>query len=334
MLSKIRPFYDPKNLCIENIYVSICDALGRNYKNIYAYAWNFGYIRANNLKDEALFGKRIMPSRDGQGLNTEENYALEMYCGIKPIWHINCEFENFIDIVKKELECNRPVVLGTDIFFCNWHKASKKYHSIHYCLVIGINKKGFICIDDTLASTDGNLILEERPESVLLDFDTLKKFNYGFITFQISPSAPEYSSDEVVYLAALKSLTGFNGKSDYDNIRELIVDIDEYLDINKEIQGFEDVWAVDLIRCFNYIVWSRNNFCIFLNDKQKYKGLDIKPIVDKLMDSMNLWEGIKNYTMKYGIDPKSKFNKGLICDNLNEIIMIEEAVAHEIVNAK
>lgn len=332
MLNDLSPFYDPNNICYENVYVSVCKALNRNYKNIYTYSWNFGYMPFSNLKGMELFTKRIQPSRDLQVITTEQINAIERYCGVYPILHVNCRYDEFIDVVKMELENNRPVAIGTDIFYCNWHKVSNKYHSMHYCLIIGINKDGFICIDDTIASTDGNLILQERPKSVMLGFDTLKRFNYGFITFKIGPSQIQYSSDEMIYISALKTLTGFNKKSDFDNMRNLVSDIYKYLDIDKEIEGYEDPWAIGLVRSFNYIAWSRSNYCMFLNDKQTYKGADIHPISNRLINSMNLWNGIKNYIMKYASEPGKSFDKNLICDTLNEIITIEEKLAKEIVN--
>lgn len=333
MLKKIAPFYNPKNICIENIYVSICNAINTDFKNMYAYAWNFGYKKIDDLNNIELFGKRIMPSRDGQGLNSEENYALEAYCGVKPIWHMNCEFKNFIKIVKKELENGNPVAIGTDIFVCNWHKAYNKYHSIHYCLIIGIEDDGFICIDDTLASKDGNLILEKCPKNVKIPFNTLEKFKYGFITFKINSHSYVHSNDELLYLSTLKTLTGFKCKSDFDYMRDLMSDIEKYLDIDAEIYGFEDVWAIDIIRCFNYIIWSRKNYCVFLKNMDEPKKIDIENVMNIMNNSIKLWEEIKNYIMKYAIDSSSQFDKSIICNNLNEIITIEENLANYILKS-
>lgn len=332
MLNAIEPFYNPRNTCIENIYISICNALKRSFTDMYAYSWNFGYKYPNALKDNDLFGKRIMPGRDCQGLNSELHYALEKYCGVSPVWHINCEYKNFINIVKKELDNGRPVVIGTDIFYCNWHKASGKYHSIHFCLIIGMNENGFICIDDTLASNDGNLILTEPPKSLMFDFNTLSRFKFGFITFKINPTISEQSSDEMIYMSALKTITGIDGVSDYQRMRELLSDINNYLNIDKEIQGFEDAWAIDLVRCFNYLIWARINYTNLLEEKQKYMGIDIKTFSNKLTYSMNLWNGIRNYIMKYAVEPDIKFCKEMVCDSLNDIIKIEENLANEIVD--
>jgi hypothetical protein len=332
MLRDIKPFYIQTNTCLENLYVSICNAFKRNFVDMYTHSWAFGYKKCSNSQHSKLFGKRITSNRDRQELSSDQICALEKYCGISPIWHINCEYKNFIEIVKKELENNRPVALGTDIFYCYWHKASSKYHFMHYGLIVGINENGFICIDDTLASTDGNLILSSPPESVILDFNTLKEFNAGFITFQIGPYMYEQSTDEMIYLSALKTLTGFDGKSDFQNMRELLVDIDKYLDIDREIYGFADPWAIDLIRRFGFLVWSRVNYITFLREKQKYKGVDIQAISDKMDESMNLWGGIRYYVMKYSIDPDAKFNKDIVCDSLSDIIKIEENLANEIVN--
>ena len=337
MLENIKPFYSPTNICIENIYISMCEALKRNYLYMYAFSWNFGYKKFSSHTDTEIFATRLTPSRDGQGLNTEQMYALEKYCGITPIWHLNCEYANFLNIVKKELENDRPVVVGTDIFYCHWHKAANKYHTPHYCLIIGIDQNGFIAIDDILASKDGSLILSVAPKYLTLEFATLKRFNFGFLTFQISHNTPYISDqlrEDIIYLSALKTLTGFDRKSDFQNMRELCDDIYKYFDITKEIAGFEDPWAIDLIRRFNYFAWSRENYNLFLKEMANYIGNDVWPSIKKINMATNLWSGIKNYVMKYAIEPDGKFDKNTICDSLNAIIKIEENLAHDIVNAQ
>lgn len=77
MLDKIKSFYSSKNICIENLYISMCKALRIPEKNIYAYSWNFGYSKSNDS-----FAKKITISRDGQIINTQQQYALAEYCDI------------------------------------------------------------------------------------------------------------------------------------------------------------------------------------------------------------------------------------------------------------
>lgn len=327
MLNEIKPFYSKKNVCIENIYTSMCKALNRNDKDIYAYSWNFGYIQHNES-----FARKIKFSRDGQAINTEQSYAFEKYCGIKPIWHMNCDMEHFIDIVKKELEANRPIGLGIDIFSCNWHVFANKYHFVHYCLIVGIDDQGFICIDDTLASNDGVLAVSPRPENVRIDFNTFKKYNFGFVTFEITPDIPYVSCDELIYLSVLKTMTGFNGISDFDNMRSLLLDIEQHFDIDKEIGETNDIRAIEVIRSFGCIAWSRNNYSMFLMDKKDHSDFDIIYIAGKMTEAAALWEAISNYILKYALDGKDgKFNKKLVCDQLNKIITLEENLAKYIV---
>ena len=111
MLNNIRPYYDSQNVCIENMYTSICKMLKRDHKKIYAYSWNFGYDESEKLQAD-----KIKNHRDRHIVNSEQNYAMEIYCGIKPIWHINCKMEHFLELVRSETFNGRPVGIGIDIF--------------------------------------------------------------------------------------------------------------------------------------------------------------------------------------------------------------------------
>lgn len=51
-----------------------------------------------------------------------------------------------------------------------------------------------------------------------------------------------------------------------------------------------------------------------------------------MTEAAALWEAISNYILKYALDGKDgKFNKKLVCDQLNKIITLEENLAKYIV---
>lgn len=327
MLDNIKSYYNSENVCIENLYISMCKALNRNYKNMYAYSWNFGYLR-----EEQFYYKKIKPSRDGQSVNYEQNFALEKYCGIKPIWHINCNMDNLVDYVKKELAENRPVGLGIDIYSCNWHIFYNKYHFIHYCLIIGIDEQGLICIDDTLDNENDECALPIKPSYVRIDFKTFEKYRYGFITFDISRVVLDYSKDDLIYLSALKTLTGHDGFSDYDYMRNLLSDIKTDFDINRELGEVKDLKAIEIVRTFACIAWSRSNYCKFLREKKENCILNIDLIAEKIMESSHLWKEISGYILKTAITSRSKFQNESIYKNLSQIIKLEEDLAKYILN--
>ncbi len=327
MLTDIKPYFSPSNFCIENVFVSMCKELKVNYKRMYAYAWNFGY-----LDTEERFFNRIVPDRNRQLINFEEGVALESFCGFNPVWHFNQSFDNFVSIVKKELSEGRPVGLGIDIYSCYWHIFYNKFHFVHYCLITGIDETGFICVDDTLASTNDQCALEDRPEYVRIDFETCQKYHDGFITFEKTPIRQDISKDRIIYKAAVKTLTGYRRISDFDQMRSLLSDFEKNFDIEKELGEAKDPKAVEIIRTFAVISWSRSNYSKFLLDKSEDCVLDVDYIASKITESAQIWEGMSNYILRIAMTSRSNFNKETLCECLASIIDIEEALAKYIVH--
>ena len=229
-----------------------------------------------------------------------------------------------------------PVALAIDIFSCYWHIFFNKFHFVHYCLITDIDDEGLVCVDDTLASDDGFLRLNTRPERVKINFETLAKYSFGYVTYETNLCRVDYSSEKTIYLAALKTLTGFNGVSDFDNMRKMLSDIDANFNIEKELeQEFEqisDVRAMALPRTFGSLFWSRYNYYSFLEKKKVECKLNMEIILNEMHQSVTLWEEIFNYILKCAITRKNTSIKKVLHDNLRKIISIEENLAKYIVN--
>lgn len=326
MLNNLKAYFSPSNYCFENVFVSMCRALNVNENRMYAYAWNFGY-----LETQEHFHSRIVPDRNKQLINFEEGDALESFCGFTPVWHFNQGFDHFVEIVKKELSEGRPVGLGIDIYSCYWHIFYHKFHFVHYCLITGVDETGFICLDDALDSANDQCSLEERPERVKIDFETCQQYHDGFITFEKSPIREDISKDRMIYKAAVKTLTGYRRVSDFEQMRMLLVDVKEDFDIEKELGEAKDPKAVELVRTFATIAWSRSNYCKFLLDKSEDCILDVDYIASKLSQSAQIWEGLSNYIIKVSVTSRSSFKKEVICESLASIIEIEEGIANYII---
>lgn len=327
MLEKIKPYFNSKNFCIENLYTSICLAFERDFRKMYAYSWNFGYFDEGGK----LSGK-IRCSRDGKIVNYEQNFALEEYCGIKPIWHMNCNMKRFPDIVKKELYEGRPVGLGIDIYSCYWHIFYKKYHFMHYCLIVGMDERGFICVDDTLANVDGDCILSDRTDHVIISYETFEKYYYGFVTYKITSASPSIVMDDAIYLSALKALTGHNGKSDFDSIRSLSNEFLGNFDLKEEIGEEKEPKAMAIVRSFSTVSWSRYNYCQFLSSGLNQCKININNVMEGLEKSSNLWGSISNYIIMCSLNNQNVFNTDAVRKNITQIIDIEERIAHMIVD--
>ena len=324
MIKNIEPYYSTTNSCVENLQTSICKMLNRDFRNMYAYSWNFGYDQAAEL-----LADRIKTSRDRQRRNCEEEYALEMLCGIKTIWHIKSDRQRFEKIVKKEIDAGRPVAVGIDIYSCYWHKFYHKYHFLHFCLIIGIDEKGFICIDDTLENKDEINILVAKDSIIHISYRQYQENCNCFITFQFKDKTEKIEEERIVYWAALKTLLGYQEKSDFDYMRLLKKDIVESFDISKEVNDEHEPRAIPIIRSFACISWSRKNYVSFLSN---LKTKMINPtIIENINESSKLWMGISNYILMYMVKNKKGFDYIQLENVLQKIIELEEKTAYYIV---
>ncbi len=327
MLEKIKSCYLPTNLCVENLYVSICNALGKDYKKMYAYSWNFGYA-----EKASLYADKIKISRDRQAYNFEEDYALETLCGIKPIWHMNVNCQEFLSIIKRELIEGHPVLMGIDIYSCYWHKFFNNYHFLHFCLITGMDKEGLICIDDTLENCDGMYNLKEKVNRIHISFEQYKKYSSCFATFVFKEPKKNLEVSKIIYSSASKVLNGYEEKSDFDYMRIMTEDIEKQFDLGKESEYEQNPKAVRLIRSFATIGWSRVNYITFLNSVVVENQILITNISNSIKKSANLWDKISNYILLSLVVEKENFDPSQITRALEEVIILEESAAHTIVN--
>ena len=324
MIKNIEPYYSSTNSCVENLQISICKMLNRDFRNMYAYSWNFGYDQAPEL-----LADRIKISRDRQMMNREEEYALETLCGIRTIWHVNSKSKEFLKIVKKEIKEGRPVAMGIDIYSCYWHRFYHKYHFLHFCLIIGIDEEGFICIDDTLENKNDMSFLIPKDSMIHISYKQYQENSKCFITFQFENKVEKMEMDNVLYLGALKTLSGYQGKSDFDYMRLLKRDIVESFDINREVNDKNEPKAIPIIRSFASVSWSRKNYSLFL--RSSTAKIINSMILENISESAKIWMSISNYILMYMIGSEKGFDYIQLESALQKIIELEEKTAYNIV---
>ena len=135
--------------------------------------------------------------------------------------------------------------------------------------------------------------------------------------------------DNVLYLGALKTLSGYQGKSDFDYMRLLKRDIVESFDINREVNDKNEPKAIPIIRSFASVSWSRKNYSLFL--RSSTAKIINSMILENISESAKIWMSISNYILMYMIGSEKGFVYIQLESALQKIIELEEKTAYHIV---
>lgn len=295
----IAPKYRPDFACAENLIAAAANHRGIDITPAFRHGWNFGYLPVSMRPDAMGFGRSIFTSRDGQPFNGEFLKGLKDECGIDIQLHANCLGDRFRDIVATEIKAGRPVIVGMDSFNCPWHKCFEKYHNIHYVLVVGTRSDDeLLVVDDSLASDDGTYVLDERPPYLTLDIARVFPEDFGFATFSFGIPTKSVGVDRVLYDAALKTLVGSIGSSDFSRMRQLAEDLRTALDIESEVCMAPDPWGVDLARVFFGLAFAREHLCEYIDTLDASDVPEAELATARLRKAADIWRSLGLFVMK------------------------------------
>jgi len=278
------------------------------------------------------FGRSIFTSRDGQPFNNEFVKGLKDECGIDIQLHANCLADRFRDIVAAEVKAGCPVIVGMDSFDCAWHKCFEKYHNIHYVLAVGVRGDSeLLVVDDSLASDDGTYVLDERPPYLVLDIARVFPESFGFATFNFGTPADSVGVDWVLYDAALKTLVGSSGSSDYVLMRQLAEDLQTALDIESEVRMAPDPWGVDLARVFFGLAFAREHLCEYIDTLDASDVPEAELATAGLRKAAGIWRSMGLFVMK-NWDAADDEAPQALGGSVHRAVDLEEKLALELVD--
>ena len=296
------------NNCFQEVIRMILENAGYNPVLMYQGSLNFGYNRK-----ELLFGDRICPSRDGKWLDCTlfkslyDNYGMSLISG---------EYQDLDAFFYALTNTNGGIILEVDVFNCPWHKLYKRYHSTHYCWVIGYNDNSLKCI---------------IPNSEKLGFYPLKNFSkIKYYRYSFSTVPQEISLFELLQKAFSYCYIGHNGKQDIDQMLDFKNDVKVVgINLQKECAQKEDIFAVKIVRALESIMYSRINFrdlLVYKDDKKEVGNLILL-----LQEASSNWCGLKNYVIRDIIRGKNSVDYKF-ADYLGNVIKIEEKILNQMSN--
>ena len=303
-------FHRETNNCFQDIISMILKNNNKNPLLMYQGSLNFGY----NKESKSLWGERITPSRDGRWLDCA------LYESLKDNYGFILEQKECKNIDELSVEINKRnggIILEADVYNCKWHLFGGKFHSLHYCWVIGY-ENGFLKCVIPFGELYGLYDIQQHKENLglryfLYSFDYTIKEKTGFYILQKA-----YNNCNI----------GWKGKSDIEQMIDMKKDLTiEKINIKKESLGYQQIFSIPLIRALEWVSWSRINVRDMLSLYNK-KGMLDKVIID-IQKAIDSWLGIKNYIIRAVLKQKEEVGQEFV-NIINDVIDEEMEILEDI----
>lgn len=309
----VQPINLSEANCIEDAIISSVSYFGREYAPMFEDRWSFKFDQNNPDKN---VGECISPPISSEMINLSYysgNILLSRYSGIV------CEAREYdtaqavLESIALEIKDGRPVVIDIDGYWNPWDPVyQKKHFYYHSCLVVGVDFKEniLICVDP---------ILGMRKDAIM----PIEHFCIGtdkkILVFSISN---DY--DEIDWKSSLsKALENFKKESVYQSIKNLAVVVEQKLDIENEMRGYENnIWESPILFNLYGVEKGRKAFAQYLNYICRHFNVDeLLPVIDDLQVISSKWSLVRALIVKAVYSKVA--DKKRLADYLNEIAEYE-----------
>ncbi len=172
-------------VCMENVISMYCEYMGLEYQAIFTQAYTF------------RFDKTMCASgRIADGLSVR----YDCFAWLESLYQIKVRkksflfFSSMISYLSKNIENNNPCIIHMDSYYLRWSSFFQKEHTLHYVLVIDVNRE-----EKTITVIDS--IDTDKPENI--SFEELK-LGCSFVLKLQPPSKPVKINQRSLEQAVLK----------------------------------------------------------------------------------------------------------------------------------
>lgn len=300
----IIQYHRESNNCFQDVLGMILVNNGLNPLNMYIGCLNFGY-----RKEGRLFGERITPSRDGMWLDSTILNSVFKTTGMVLQRRQEKSYEELLDDLKQS---ENGLILEVDVFDCEWHVFFRKIHSLHYCWLIGVEKKQFIC-----ALPYGEKIGSYRA-------DPNSSFNYYLSNFVKNNN--RINCFNILSTTYRQCFLCENKFSDLQQMNMFRNDVfQNKIDLEAEKDGCSEAINIPIVRALEWVLWSRMNYrdmLIYYDKSGIYRNL-----ISEFEKVIEIWKGIKNFVI-------IEFMRGHKFVNEEIVKYLDEAIEQETVILK
>ncbi|MCX7923157.1 MAG: C39 family peptidase [Clostridia bacterium] len=317
MLEDIKSIHHELHNCIEDTLASLALTLEREYILMFAEAWNFSY---NPRARRALgtFGNSVDYGE------YKVFGCIDRYHGIGTECNYKGDINNQLEVMKKEFQQGKAVILWMDAFFVPWTPVFNKYHRPHYCIGIGIDEaEGVIKCDDPFWN--------KHQESI--PFKSFEDGNGKCLSVNLSDRGEtDLDWHEVVTIAAQQVLGDGEKGNIFSAMCKFADDAEESLDLAAEIKGYEEkMFLAPLFMHMTQIGSSRGNFArvlVYLSEKFEVEQL---LLLSREMEKAGAnWIEMRNTLM----GAYHKGDRGMVIKVMDEIRAMadhEESIAKRLI---
>ncbi len=317
MILDVKPIHASSRNCLEDILITAAVYLEYDFDLIFSESWGFNFYPAMKNSD-CILGKRLEAGKNDY-LN-----SLEKYHGLKTRWYYKKSTDEYLLIIKEELDAKRPVAVFADAFWLPWTKTYKIHHAPHYCLIVGIDENNnFLCLDPYVTK-----------EVNCLTKNHFISGNAKCFVFEKSHPLTSIYWKEVVENACLGMLgTDLGGYNAFLYMNNFSDELNNLLNLNSEINSCPIMFLVPLFLQLLEISNGRSNFASVLKFLAgNYDAKDLVPYALKLESMSFQWSHVRKKLMS---ECDSEYKKKLIneaADKVRAIAKTEEEIARGLLN--
>lgn len=265
---EILPKIVEEYTCRQSVITEIAKALSYDYQMIALGAWRFPY---NPL--ETSLGKSI--AQEGY----EDFYKhVRQYNGlwIKEINYIN---EDKV----KSLVSERPVIVQSDVYFCNWFLGYKKYNISHFFIINGVNEEGYICIDPSMCNNYNYIKWRDLKYAIKKIFILEKE-----------DVAKDICLREVIQKDMRCYLEG-----DLNGLIKFTERMHQNQSLYLESMGYgSDIFQVPIVDNIRQIYTYRLSYIEMIKYVSEYENIDWSEVIEMMELCVRDWKKIRNIIIK------------------------------------
>jgi len=306
--------------CQEVLLLSVAEWWERGHVLMFTESWGFTYT-PYDAENPEIFGKRF----GSNDVNWRSNLGL--YHGVQTaLWDKEKTAAEIIRIAEEELAQQRPLAIIMDYFWCPWvEEYYQKYHGgagglPHTCMIVGLEGDNIVCIDPTFAPT----------EQVLLPLDHFEQGCGGHMRVWLAdePAWPNWRD----VLARSVAYLGEGEANAFYQIRLFADEMEKYVDISKEKEGFENKPGYSpIVFKLKLIGFGRKKAAMLLTELGNRH--DVPTLLDfaaKLEECAAKWDRMSLSMMKALYTKKPAGPLANVVNAIREVASMEEQLAQDL----
>jgi hypothetical protein len=267
----IKPLNDKYLSCQQALIASYATFINHSYEMIFAESWGFIYKPKQDSIGECISpgyrDVRIQNLRQFHGIDTEI-IALD-------------SLEELLNWYHKKIKIS-PIIIDIDAYCCPWNICYKKYHVLHYVMLLSYNRNNneFKCIDPFSGQRD----------VVILPVNEIEGWQGNasvFNTVSFENDMPDYCQE------ITNCLIHFHDGNIINNLEQFKKDLNNEALLNTELSLCEDLFAIPLLQIIKVISDQRHCFSYFIKYLTKQGFYDLNDSINHFISLSSMYNNLK-----------------------------------------